>query len=217
MVPAFVTQAKQKWKAGGPLILFWKLAIHAFKYIWDLCIHSWLKIHLLLTIHLYFVKSLWHQGFLTFLPFCFCGIKLTSFIQTSASFHPICQVLPSWTATAWHHPMGCVQLCPPLWLTWASCARDPFPSKHPATSRGLGRERKVLPPLQSVRSSPGHDWVLSSEHLFSEGAFLVPKLHWREGQKTTQHRKQVLWDLWEQNFLCRLGLAGAMQYLASGL
>lgn len=125
MFPAFATQTKQKWKAGGLFILFWKLAVHAFKYICNRCIHSWLKIKILLTICLYSVKWLWHQGFLTFLPFCFSEINqsMTSFIQMSASLNPLCPVLPSWPVTAWHLPMGCVQLCPPLWLTRASCQR----------------------------------------------------------------------------------------------
>lgn len=140
-------------------------------------------------------NQFFHSDFCLFSPHLPSASLLACHCLTSP--HGLCPAVPSPVAN-----MG--QLCQrPLSIQTAN--------------RGLGRERKGLPSLQWVRSSPGHSWVLSSEDLFSEGAILVPKLHQKEEQKTTQDKKQVLWDLWEKNFLCRLGLTGTMQYFPNGL
>lgn len=52
-------------------------------------------------------------------------------------------------------------------------AEGPLPPKTQQLGEGSRGERKVC--QQSVKSRPGKAWVLSSEPLFGEGPFLVPK------------------------------------------
>lgn len=123
---------------------------------------------------------LWDQADIFHSDFCLFSLHPPSASLLAChcltSPHGLCPSVPSPVAN-----MG--QLC-----------HRPLSLQTPSSQQRTWRGMKGL----SVMSSPGRVWVLSSEHLFSEGAFLVPKLHWREGQKTIQHRKQVLWDLWEK-------------------